>query len=290
MAGAMEDAESSPNPLLGRYRLIVYGALALAIVGGTVALLTGRPEPATITIIPPAPTAIPSATPIPSSTPTPGPFLVYITGAVERPNALVTLEYGSRVVDALRAAGGSRLDADLDLVNLAQRVADGDQIHVPTARAQPGEVRATVQVVTPTPGALVVYVTGAVIHSGTLVSLPPGSRVSDAIEAAGGLAADADPQAVNLSGRLNDGDLVHVPSVIHDALPTPTPNHPPLVHVNDATAAELAQLPGIGPALADAIVEHRKLYGPFTRIEDLDAVPGLGPAKVDAIRDQVIID
>ena len=110
----MEGAESSSNPLLGRYRLIVYGALALAIAGGVLALLTNRPEPATITIIPPEPTAIPSATPIPSSTPTPGPFLVYITGAVERPNALVTLEYGSRVVDALRAAGGSRADADLD--------------------------------------------------------------------------------------------------------------------------------------------------------------------------------
>ena len=286
----MEGAESSSNPLLGRYRLIVYGVLALAIAGGVLALLTNRPEPATITIIPPEPTAIPSATPIPSSTPTPGPFLVYITGAVERPNALVTLEYGSRVVDALRAAGGSRADADLDRVNLAQRVADGDQIHVPTARAQPGQVRVTVQVVTPTPGALVVYVTGAVVRSGSMVSLPAGSRVSDAIEAAGGLAADADTQALNFSGRLNDGDLVHVPSAIGDTLPTPTPNRPPLVHINDATAAELMQLPGIGPALAEAIIEHRRLYGPFARFEDLDAVPGLGPAKLDAIRDQVIID
>ena len=209
---------------------------------------------------------------------------------MEQPNALVTLDYGSRVVDALQAAGGSRIDANLDLVNLAQRLADGDQIHVPTARAQPGQVRVTVHVVTPTPGALVVYVTGAVEQPGSMVSLSAGSRVSDAIDAAGGLAEDADTLAINLSGRLNDGDLVHVPSAIGDALPTPTPNRAPLVHVNDASPEELTQLPGIGPALAEAIIEHRKLYGPFTSLDDLDAVPGLGPAKLEAIREQVVID
>src|SRR5690606_29099709 len=219
----MIDADTPSNPLLGRYRLIVYSILTLAIAAGVVALLTGRPKPATITIIPPEPTAIPSATPIPSASPTPGPFMVSITGAVAQPNALVTLDYGSRVVDALQAAGGSRIDANLDLVNLAQRLADGDQIHVPTARAQPGQVRVTVHVVTPTPGALVVYVTGAVEQPGSMVSLSAGSRVSDAIDAAGGLAEDADTLAINLSGRLNDGDLVHVPSAIGDALPTPTP-------------------------------------------------------------------
>lgn len=254
------------------------------------ALLASRPEPASIAIIPPEPTAVPSATPIPSTTPTPGPFLVYITGAVERPNVLVTLDYGSRVIDALNAAGGSRIDANLDLVNLAQRLADGDQIHVPTLRAQPGQVRVTVHVVTPTPGMLVVYVTGAVRQPGRMVTLAAGSRVSDAIDAAGGLAGDADAQALNLSARLNDGDLVHVPSALDNNLPTPTPNHPPMIHINDASAEELVTLPGIGPALAQAIIEHRTRYGPFKQFEDLDAVPGLGPAKLEAIREQVIID
>lgn len=284
------DDDSASSPLLARYRLIVYSVLALAIGAGVFALLAGRPEPASIAIIPPEPTAVPSATPIPSATPTPGPFLVYITGAVERPNVLVTLDYGSRVIDALNAAGGSRIDANLDLVNLAQRLADGDQIHVPTLRAQPGQVRVTVHVVTPTPGMLVVYVTGAVRQPGRMVTLAAGSRVSDAIDAAGGLADDADAQALNLSARLNDGDLVHVPSALDDNLPTPTPNHPPLIHINDASAEELVTLPGIGPALAQAIIEHRTRYGPFKQFEDLDAVPGLGPAKLEAIREQVIID
>lgn len=284
------DDDSASSPLLARYRLIVYSVLALAIGAGVFALLASRPEPASIAIIPPEPTAVPSATPIPSATPTPGPFLVYITGAVERPNVLVTLDYGSRVIDALNAAGGSRIDANLDLVNLAQRLADGDQIHVPTLRAQPGQVRVTVHVVTPTPGMLVVYVTGAVRQPGRMVTLAAGSRVSDAIDAAGGLAGDADAQALNLSARLNDGDLVHVPSALDDNLPTPTPNHPPLIHINDASAEELVTLPGIGPALAQAIIEHRTRYGPFKQFEDLDAVPGLGPAKLEAIREQVIID
>ena len=284
------DDDTSSSPLLARYRLIVYSVLAVAIGAGVFALLASRPEPASIAIIPPEPTAIPSATPFPSATPTPGPFLVYITGAVERPNALVTLDYGSRVIDALNAAGGSRLDANLDLVNLAQRLVDGDQIHVPTLRAQPGQVRVTVHVVTPTPGALVVYVTGAVRQPGRMVTLAAGSRVSDAIDAAGGLADDADAQALNLSARLNDGDLVHVPSALDDSLSTPTPNHPPLIHINDASAEELVMLPGIGPALAQAIIEHRTRYGPFKQFEDLDAVPGLGPAKLEAIREQVIID
>lgn len=284
------DDDSASSPLLARYRLIVYSVLALAIGAGVFALLASRPEPASIAIIPPEPTAVPSATPIPSATPTPGPFLVYITGAVERPNVLVTLDYGSRVIDALNAAGGSRIDANLDLVNLAQRLADGDQIHVPTLRAQPGQVRVTVHVVTPTPGMLVVYVTGAVRQPGRMVTLAAGSRVSDAIDAAGGLADDADAQALNLSARLNDGDLVHVPSALDDNLPTPTPNHPPMIHINDASAEELVTLPGIGPALAQAIIEHRTRYGPFKQFEDLDAVPGLGPAKLEAIREQVIID
>lgn len=284
------DDDSASSPLLARYRLIVYSVLALAIGAGVFALLASRPEPASIAIIPPEPTAVPSATPIPSTTPTPGPFLVYITGAVERPNVLVTLDYGSRVIDALNAAGGSRIDANLDLVNLAQRLADGDQIHVPTLRAQPGQVRVTVHVVTPTPGMLVVYVTGAVRQPGRMVTLAAGSRVSDAIDAAGGLADDADAQALNLSARLNDGDLVHVPSALDNNLPTPTPNHPPMIHINDASAEELVTLPGIGPALAQAIIEHRTRYGPFKQFEDLDAVPGLGPAKLEAIREQVIID
>ena len=284
------DDDSASSPLLARYRLIVYSVLALAIGAGVFALLASRPEPASIAIIPPEPTAVPSATPIPSATPTPGPFLVYITGAVESPNVLVTLDYGSRVIDALNAAGGSRIDANLDLVNLAQRLADGDQIHVPTLRAQPGQVRVTVHVVTPTPGMLVVYVTGAVRQPGRMVTLAAGSRVSDAIDAAGGLADDADAQALNLSARLNDGDLVHVPSALDNNLPTPTPNHPPMIHINDASAEELVTLPGIGPALAQAIIEHRTRYGPFKQFEDLDAVPGLGPAKLEAIREQVIID
>lgn len=286
----MDGVEPGAEPVLGRYRLVIYAALAVVLAGGVLALLSSRPKPATITIIPPEPTAIPSATLVPSATPTPGPYMVYITGAVERPNALVTLDYGSRVIDALNAAGGSRLDANLDVVNLAQKLADGDQVHVPTLRAQAGQASAAIRLITPTPGELVIYVTGAVARPGSLVSLPAGSRVSDAVEAAGGFTADASEQALNLGARLLDGDLVHVPSRVAESPSTPTPNHAPIVFVNSASAEELAQLPGIGPALAQAIVEYRDAHGPFAALDDLDAVPGLGPAKIEALREQVIID
>jgi len=63
-----------------------------------------------------------------------------------------------------------------------------------------------------------------------------------------------------------------------------------LVHINDATLEELQTLPGIGPSLAQAIVDYRTEHGPFMRLEDLDAVPGLGPAKLEALRELIAFD
>ncbi len=290
----MSQSETSPTdalPLLERYKYPLFALLSVALLAGVVALLTQRPKPTTITIIPPEPTPIPSATLIPSSTPTPAPYTVYITGAVALPEALVTLEYGSRVVDALAAAGGPQPNADLERVNLAQLVQDGDHIQVPT-RAADGAEHPTlaVQVVTATPGQCTVYVTGQVARPESLVALPRGSRVQDAIEAAGGAAEDADLSRVNLGQVLNDGDLVYVPPREGEPIETPTPNHPPLIHLNTATVEELDALPGVGPALAEAIIAYREEHGPFQSVEQLDDVPGIGPSKLEAIRDLVVVD
>ena len=278
-------------PLLERYKYPLFALLSVALLAGVGVLLMQRPKPTTITIIPPEPTPVPSATPVPSLTPTPGPYTVYITGAVKTPEALVTLAYGSRVVDALVAAGGAQPNADLERVNLAQLLQDGDHIHVPTRMAtEENAARSSVWVVTATPGQCTVYVTGAVTRPETLLTLACGSRVQDAIRAAGGATDDADLSRVNLGQVLNDGDLVYVPPRHGEAIETPTPNHPPLIHINTATAAELETLPGIGPALAEAIITYREENGPFASLEALDDVPGIGPAKLDAIRDFVIID
>jgi competence protein ComEA len=266
--------------------------VAVSILAGVALMLLSRPKPVTITVLPPAPTPIPSATFTPSATPTPEPYLVYITGAVATPEIVITLPYDSRVLDALQAAGGPLSSADLERVNLAQRIADGDQIHVPTRKAADSQTPAvTVIVVTPTPGALTVYVVGEVARPQSMVSLPAGSRVEDAIQAAGGVTDNADLSRINLSQRLNDGDYVYVPPRAGTAeLLTPTPNHPPIVHINEATLEELQTLPGIGPSLAQAILDYRTEHGPFTRLEDLDAVPGLGPAKIEALRGLIAFD
>jgi competence protein ComEA len=152
----------------------------------------------------------------------------------------------------------------------------------------------------PTPLPLRVHVTGAVLAPG-VYALPPGSIVDDAIRAAGGGAADADLAALNLARLLKDGDQVLVPAVgaVTDPLPeagangaggeaAPAPGGQ-LLNLNVATAAELETLPGIGPALAQRIVEYRSEHGPFASVEGLLEVSGIGPAKLDAIRDLVVV-
>ncbi len=283
---------SEKQPLLERFKYPIFLLIVVALMAGIAALLLNRPDPTVITVLPPEPTVIPSITFTPAPSPTPGPYLVYVTGAVASPGLLVTLEYGSRVVHALDAVGGPAEDADLDRVNLAQLVEDGDQITVPTRAGSAVVSTAVIRIVTATPGNYTIYVTGEVIHPQSLVSVPIGSLVQDAIDAAGGATDNADLSQLNLSQRLNDGDLVYVPSLAEqaDAVITPTPNHPPLVHINYATVEELDALPGIGPSLAQAIIDYRTQNGPFTSIDELDNVPGIGPSKLDTIRDLIVID
>ena len=135
----------------------------------------------------------------------------------------------------------------------------------PTATATP----------VPTPGPLTVYVSGAV-RTPQVLSLPHGSRVRDAITAAGGALDDADLALVNLAAPLRDGMQVHVAQV---ALPTPLlATGDPRLRVNHADESMLQGLPGVGPVLARAIVEYREAHGPFAELAELDAVSGIGPA------------
>jgi competence protein ComEA len=121
--------------------------------------------------------------------------------------------------------------------------------------------------------------------------LAPGARVQAAVEAAGGPVPGADPGALNLAAPVGDGQRVYIP-MVGELVPLATGSPavtvaPGPVDLNRASAAELDGLPGIGPATAAAIVEHREQNGPFASIEDLEAVRGIGPAKLDALRDLV---
>jgi competence protein ComEA len=155
----------------------------------------------------------------------------------------------------------------------------------------------TTSTVAPTPEPVVVHVAGAVAAEG-VVELAEGARVSDALAAAGGAAPDADLDRVNLAEPLRDGARVFVPPIGGDAAPQPVDVVDPTpasgdaaapVDVNTADAIALEQLPGVGPALAAAILSHREEHGPFGSVDDLLAVSGIGPAKLAGFRDLVVV-
>jgi competence protein ComEA len=162
----------------------------------------------------------------------------------------------------------------------------------------------------PSPSHLVVYVCGKVRHPG-VYTMPPGTRIGDGIQRAGGAMADADLEQLNLATPLADGMKVDVP---------PKGRHPAFdaafsysdagagngpdagaarrtrhhggrsshklqpgqtLDVNTASAQELTELPGVGPSLAARIVEYRTENGPFQSVDDLQNVSGIGPSKFD---------
>ncbi len=149
---------------------------------------------------------------------------------------------------------------------------------------------------------VVVHVVGQVASPG-VVTLPAGSRVGDALEAAGGATGDADLAAVNLARPVVDGEQVYVPAPGEDVPPAAVapgasggaaggdaagagggaPAGP--VDLNAADATTLQTLPGIGPVLAERIVAWREEHGPFASVEELGEVSGIGPAILDGLRD-----
>lgn len=148
-------------------------------------------------------------------------------------------------------------------------------------------------------GVVVVAVVGQVVSPG-VVTLPAGSRVADALAAVGGLLPGTDPATVNAAALLSDGQQIAVGVPGAPGAATPGAPGPPAgagtggaaggrVDLNTATAADLDALPGIGPVLAQRIVEHRDQHGPFARVEQLDDVSGIGPTTYAELADLVTV-
>jgi competence protein ComEA len=193
------------RPTRSDWAFLLVTVALIVVVGGAAALVVlTRPAPVEIVIVPPQPTASPAPT---SS---PAPITVYVTGAVNRPNQLITLAHGSRVQDALIAAGGLNSEAQLMAVNLAGILRDGDQVHVPST----------------------------------------GERAS---------------------------------------MPTALPSSQ-TVAINRATEEELTALPGIGPAIAARIIAYREANGPFADLAALGDVPGIGERTLEALAPLLVFD
>lgn len=148
-----------------------------------------------------------------------------------------------------------------------------------------------------TSAAVVVSVVGPVARPG-LVTLPAGARVADAVEAAGGLLPEADPASVNLAAPLPDGAQIVVGLPGAPPVPGSAATAGPgagagggatRLDLNTATAADLDGLPGIGPVLAQRIVDHRSRHGPFAAVDQLDDVPGIGPATAAELAELVAV-
>ena len=164
---------------------------------------------------------------------------------------------------------------------------------IPMATPLPAPTAPTAE---PTP--IVVHAAGA-IHAPGVYLFRGEARVHDLVQAAGGLAPDADHDRVNLADTLVDGQWVYFPRFGQTQIPAPLnggglaggaaadPSGP--LNLNTATSAQLESLPGIGPAIAAAIIEHRQRIGGFTSVDGLLAVSGIGPSKLEQIRELVAV-
>ncbi len=131
---------------------------------------------------------------------------------------------------------------------------------------------------------LVVAVSGQVLRPG-LVRLPAGSRVADAVQAAGGPLPGVDLSTLNLARKLVDGELVAV-----GAVPGQSPAAGDIrVNLNHATLAQLDTLPGVGPVLAQRIIDYRTKHGGFKSVNDLRQVDGIGEETFARLKDLVVV-
>ncbi len=174
----------------------------------------------------------------PAAAPRPARLFVDVAGAVRRPS-LYVLPKGSRVMQALLAAGGPAADADMDAVNLAEPVTDGEKVFVPKLGTTPKVADSSAAGPAPTaavPAAL----------AGTAAKAGKGSRAKGGSSRSSKISADSGEQ----------------------------------IGLNSATLEQLERLPGVGPSMAAKILAYRQQSGGFAKIDDLTLVPGIGPKKL----------
>lgn len=162
---------------------------------------------------------------------------------------------------------------------------------------------AQIQEESSSPETFCVHVAGAVASPG-MYELPQGSRVSDAVNAAGGMTESADQLSVNLARMISDGEQIVVQEKVDERVQNPSsdsvrhdasePAAQALssqgkLNINTASPAELTALDGIGDATAEKIVAYRQANGSFSSIEEIKKVSGIGDKKFEAIKDSITV-
>lgn len=245
-----------------RVQLVIGIVSAIILLCGAAGLLAARrPAPPPIIITQPAaPSSAPTAalpttdppasaqSPVQPAAPPSAKYYVHVAGAVHKPS-LYLLSPGSRVIQAIKAAGGATSKADLDAINLAEKVKDGEKVYVPIKTTAP-----TVMLAQP----------GNEIGHESVDPSSPLSASNDSASSPSATAAKAMKSAK--PGRSGAAAKLTSPSQGQ-------------VNINTATAGQLQRLPGIGPAMAARILAYRQQAGGFQKIEELQEVTGIGPKK-----------
>ena len=150
---------------------------------------------------------------------------------------------------------------------------------------------------------IILHIIGAVKNPG-IVKIKEGSRIVDVIEAAGGITEEADISKINLAYIVEDGQKIFVPSITDEIteeteyvtsesgdniIVDDNEGENVMVNINKATQTELETLPGIGPAMALRIIEHREENGNFENIEEIKNVKGIGDAKYENIKNNICV-
>ena len=267
--GAVERSVMSlRSRLSGRRRLVVIGSALVAVLAAVVVL-----GPAALARVPRSEPKSSTEDPVLPLTPA----------------AALPVEVGQAPpADLAGAAGGQPVSS------IARTAAD--------AAARPSAPSAPSAPVGPTTPTVVVHAAGAVVVPGVYRLADP-TRVTDVVAAAGGLTGDADPDVLNLAARVGDGERVFVPrrgqappEVIVGTTGSGSSTGSATgsvagslaaVDLNAATAAQLDALPGIGPAIAERIIEARTRVGRFRSVNQLLDVPGIGEAKFSSLKTRV---
>jgi competence protein ComEA len=163
---------------------------------------------------------------------------------------------------------------------------------------------AVTPVVTPAPSVIAVYISGEVVSPG-VYEVSPGARVEQAVEMAGGLTEQADPDRINLAAYMSDAQHINVPAIGDpvtageaSAAGVPSGDLVPsgasselnaVININTATSEELQTLPGIGEAIAGYIIEYREENGGFKSIDEIMNVMRIGAVTFDKIKDRITV-